>query len=48
MPLKKNLTSSLAVSVQFIQRRIYLIRGQKVMIDVDLAELDGGTDQASQ
>lgn len=42
MPHKKNLTkSSLAVSVQFIERRIYLIRGQKVMIDVDLAELYG-------
>lgn|SRR5882724_3561043 len=37
---KKNLTtSSVAVSVQFIERRIYLIRGHKVMIDVDLAEL---------
>jgi len=40
MPHKKNLTkSSLAVSVQFIERRIYLIRGHKVMIDVDLAEM---------
>ncbi len=40
MPHKKKLTpSSLAVSVQLIERRIYLIRGQKVMIDVDLAEL---------
>ena len=40
MPHKKNLTTtSLAVSVQFIERRIYLIRGQKVMIDEDLAEL---------
>jgi len=34
--LKKN---SLAVSVQLIERRIYLIRGHKVMIDVELAEL---------
>ena len=42
MPHKKNLTpSSLAVSVEFIERRIYLIRGQKVMIDGDLAELYG-------
>src|SRR5690349_17593297 len=42
MPHKKNLTtSSLAVSVQLIERRIYLIRGQKVMIDFDLAELYG-------
>lgn len=42
MPHKKNLTkSSLSVSVQLIERRIYLIRGQKVMIDFDLAELYG-------
>jgi len=42
MPHKKNLTaSSLAVSIEFIERRIYLIRGQKVMIDGDLAELYG-------
>jgi hypothetical protein len=42
MPHKKNLTTtSLDVSVQFIERRIYLIRGQKVMIDFDLAELYG-------
>ncbi len=30
---------SVPVSVQLIERRIYLIRGHKVMIDVDLAEL---------
>lgn len=42
MPHKKNLTrTSLDVSVQFIERRIYLIRGHKVMIDIDLAELYG-------
>ena len=45
MPHTKKLTklvgNSLAVSVQLIERRIYLIRGQKVMIDVDLAELYG-------
>jgi hypothetical protein len=42
MPHKKKLTtSSLSVSVQLIERRIYLIRGQKVMIDFDLAELYG-------
>jgi ORF6N domain-containing protein len=34
-------TTSLGMSVQFIERRIYLIRDQKVMIDVDLAELYG-------
>src|ERR1044071_8967797 len=40
MPHRKNLTTnSLSVSVQLIERRIYLIRGQKVMIDFDLAEL---------
>lgn len=42
MPHKKNLTTrSLAVSVQIVERKIYLIRGHKVMIDVDLAELYG-------
>jgi hypothetical protein len=42
MPHKKKLTStSLTVSVQLIERRIYLIRGQKVLIDFDLAELYG-------
>lgn len=42
MPHKDNLTgSSLAVSGQFVERRIYLIRGHKVMIDEDLAELYG-------
>ena len=42
MPHPKKLTSSgLDVSVQLIERRIYLIRSQKVMIDEDLAELYG-------
>jgi len=42
VPHTKKLTiSSLTVSVQPIERRIYLIRGQKVMIDEDLAELYG-------
>ena len=42
MPHTKKLKiSSLTVSVQLIERRIYLIRGQKVMIDEDLAELYG-------
>lgn len=36
---KKLKTSSLTVPVQLIERRIYLIRGHKVMMDVDLAEL---------
>ena len=44
MPHKNNLTSSsVSASVQLIERRIYLIRGQKVMIDADLAELYGVT-----
>lgn len=42
MPHKRNLTTSeLAVSIQFVERRIYLIRGHKVMIDEDIAELYG-------
>ncbi len=42
MPHKKKLTTTnLSVSVQLIERRIYLIRGQKVMLDFDLAELYG-------
>jgi hypothetical protein len=42
MPHKTNLTPTrLSVSVELIERRIYLIRGQKVMIDFDLAELYG-------
>jgi hypothetical protein len=40
VPTTKKLHKSLSrVSVQLIERRIYLIRGHKVMIDVDLAEL---------
>ena len=41
MPHKKKSPNSLTVSVQLIERRIYLIRGHKVMIDFDLAELYG-------
>jgi len=42
MPHKTKLTTtSLSVSVEVIERKIYLIRGLKVMIDVDLAELYG-------
>jgi len=44
MPHNKKLTiTSLTVSVQLIERKIYLIRGQKVMVDFDLAELYGVT-----
>ena len=50
MPHKKKLTTTnLSVSVQLIERRIYLIRGQKVMLDFDLAELYGvSTSQLNQ
>ena len=42
MSHKRNLTAaSLSVSVQLIEQRIYLIRGQKVMLDSDLASLYG-------
>lgn len=42
MSAKKSLINrSPTVSVQLIERRIYLIRGHKVMVDVDLAELYG-------
>ena len=39
---KRSLPSAaggLSVSVELIERRIYVIRGQKVMLDSDLAEL---------
>ena len=36
-------TTSLTVSVQLIERKIYLIRNQKVMVYSDLAELYGVT-----
>ena len=41
MPTKKSHspTRQLPVPVEIIERRIYLIRGQKVMLDSDLAEL---------
>ena len=41
MPTKKRSspTGNLPVPVTLIERRIYLIRGKKVMIDSDLAEL---------
>ncbi|HTG91083.1 MAG TPA: ORF6N domain-containing protein [Pyrinomonadaceae bacterium] len=42
MPHKKKLTNkSLTVSIQLIERRIYLIRGHKVLIGFDLADLYG-------
>ena len=40
MPKTKSLSNSLSrVSVELIERRIYLIRGHKVMIDADLGDL---------
>ncbi len=40
MPKKSSCPhSDLSVPIQLIERRIYLIRGQKVMLDRDLAEL---------
>ena len=38
---KKSITqvASLPVPLELIERRIYVIRGQKVMLDADLAEL---------
>jgi hypothetical protein len=50
MPHNRKLTDySLTVSVQLIERRIYLIRGHKVLIDFDLADLYGvSTKQLNQ
>ncbi len=36
---RKSVSKSVTVPIQLIERRIYLIRGHKVMVDVDLAEL---------
>ncbi|HKP38569.1 MAG TPA: ORF6N domain-containing protein [Pyrinomonadaceae bacterium] len=41
MPAKKSSSLNVLVPVALIERRIYLIRGQKVMMDTDLAELYG-------
>src|SRR5215469_193976 len=38
-PKPRPLAHKLLVPVELIERRIYLIRGQKVMFDSDLAEL---------
>jgi phage regulator Rha-like protein len=38
---KKPSSSQLWIPAQLVERRIYLIRGQKVMLDSDLAELYG-------
>lgn len=39
MPAKKQPEEKSLVPVEVIERRIYLIREQKVMLDSDLAEL---------
>src|SRR5580693_1671800 len=39
MPLIQHPIENLPIPEEFIERRIYLIRGQKVMLDSDLAEL---------
>ena len=40
MPRKQSSsTGNLSIPVQIIERRIYLVRGQKVMLDFDLADL---------
>ncbi len=36
------------ISIEVIEKRIYLIRRHKVMIDRDLAELYGGYNQEAQ
>jgi hypothetical protein len=42
MPKKKK-TSTIAIPSELIEKRIYLVRGQKVMLDSDLADLYGVT-----
>src|SRR5437899_11632777 len=39
MTKKRSLAKRLPVPAELIDRRIYLIRGQKVMLDADLAQL---------
>ncbi len=41
MPSQKVTDKKLIASVEQIESRIFLIRGQKVMLDADLAELYG-------
>lgn len=41
MPGQKMITGKLTASVEQIESRIFIIRGQKVMLDADLAELYG-------
>ena len=41
MPNQKIIAKKLTASVEQIESRIFIIRGQKVMLDADLAELYG-------
>ena len=43
MPTKDHpiIINTLPIPIEFVERRIYLIRGQKVMLDKDLAQLYG-------
>lgn len=41
VPTRKSVSKRVTVPIQLIERRIYLVRGHKVMVDVDLAELYG-------
>ena len=38
-PRKISAASPLPIPIEIVERRIYLIRGQKVMLDTDLADL---------
>lgn len=37
--MSKQVQTQFLIPIELIERRIYLIRGQKVMLDADLAEL---------
>jgi hypothetical protein len=39
MPHKKSATETLSTPVELVTRKIYIIRGQRVMLDSDLAQL---------
>lgn len=39
--MAKKTSQQIPVLVEFVERRIYLIRAQKVMLDFDLAEIYG-------
>ena len=43
MPRPLRQSDQQIIPVEFVQQRIYLIRGHKVMLDADLADLYGVT-----